>query len=129
MKGYMYILQCANNLYYVGSTIDLKSRIREHQDGFGANFTRKHLPVKLVYFEVYPTIEEAFAREKQVQGWSRKKKEALIYGDEYDLSLFAKCKNKTSHILYRKKIEQMQTEIQTPQSSDPEFSSPSEVED
>ena len=123
MPGYMYILQCANSLYYVGSTVDLKLRIREHQDGFGANFTRKHLPVKLVYFEEFKFVEEAFEREKQVQGWSRKKKEALIYGHEYDLPLFAKCKNKTSHILYRKKPGQNQSEIQ------PESSGPSEVED
>lgn len=97
----MYILQCANGLYYVGSTNNLKLRVREHQDGLGSNFTRKHLPVKLVYFEEFERIEDAYYREKQVQGWSRKKKEALIYGFEGDLHLFSECKNKT-HFRFKK---------------------------
>ncbi len=48
MKGFMYILECAQGLYYIGSTIDLKKRIEEHQRGEGANFTTKNLPAKLV---------------------------------------------------------------------------------
>ncbi|MDR2979780.1 MAG: GIY-YIG nuclease family protein [Bacteroidales bacterium] len=80
MKGYMYILECNNGCYYTGSTNDLERRLAEHQNGEGANFTKKHLPVKLVYFEEFQRIDEAFYREKQVQGWSRKKKEALING-------------------------------------------------
>ncbi len=79
----MYILQCANGFYYTGSTIDLGLRIKQHQNGEGANFTKKHLPVVLVYFEEFQRIDEAFNREKQVQGWSRKKKEALI-NSEYN---------------------------------------------
>ena len=51
MKGYMYILKCANGQYYTGSTKNLERRLAQHQAGEGANFTRKHLPVKLVYFE------------------------------------------------------------------------------
>jgi putative endonuclease len=78
MKGYMYILECANGQYYTGSTKYLELRIRQHQNGEGANFTKKHLPVKLVYYEEYDRIDTAFFREKQVQGWSRKKKQALI---------------------------------------------------
>ncbi len=60
------------------STNNLERRLTEHQNGEGANFTKKHLPVELVYFEEFQRIDEAFYREKQVQGWSRKKKEALI---------------------------------------------------
>ncbi len=48
--------------------------------GVGANYTRKHLPVELVYYEEFQRIDDAFAREKQVQGWSRAKKKALIQG-------------------------------------------------
>ena len=103
MKGYMYILECHNGLYYVGSTNELRQRIREHQDGLGANFTRKNLPVKLVYFEEFDRIEDAFLREKQVQGWSRKKKEALIYGFEVDLHLYSSCKNKTHYRYFQNK--------------------------
>ena len=81
--AYTYILQCANGQYYVGSTTDLDKRLQEHQAGLGAKFTSKHLPVKLVYKEEYSSIEMAFARERQLHGWSRAKKEALIKG-EYD---------------------------------------------
>jgi len=80
MKGYMYILECASGHYYTGSTNDLERRLLEHQNGEGANFTKKHLPVKLVYYEEFLRIDQAFLREKQVQGWSRRKKEALING-------------------------------------------------
>jgi putative endonuclease len=78
MKGYMYILECADESYYTGSTIDLERRLSQHQNGEGANHTKKRLPVKLVYFEEFDRIDKAFYREKQVQGWSRKKKQALI---------------------------------------------------
>jgi putative endonuclease len=81
MKGYMYILECIDGSYYTGSTKDLEIRLAQHQAGEGANHTKKRLPVKLVYYEEYPRIDDAFYREKQVQGWSRKKKEALIKGE------------------------------------------------
>jgi putative endonuclease len=89
-KGYMYILECADGSYYTGSTKDLERRLAQHQAGEGANHTKKRLPVKLVYFEEFQRIDEAFYREKQVQGWGRKKKEALINGDFDKLSHLAK---------------------------------------
>jgi len=92
MKGWMYILLCANGQYYTGSTNDLERRLAQHQMGEGANFTRKHLPVKLVYFEEFQLVSDAFYREKQVQGWSRAKKEALINGDKNKLHELAKCR-------------------------------------
>lgn len=98
MKGYTYILQCANGAYYTGSTIDLERRLEQHQSGQGANFTHKHLPVKLVYYEEYDRIDVAFYREKQIQGWTRKKKEALINGDSNALHKAAECKNDTHFI-------------------------------
>jgi putative endonuclease len=81
MKGFMYILQCADGSYYTGSTIDLDARLIQHENGEGANYTKNRLPVKLVYYEEYDRIDDAFYREKQVQGWSRKKKDALINGN------------------------------------------------
>ena len=81
MKGYMYILECCDGSYYTGSTKNLEVRLAQHQAGEGANHTKKRLPVKLVYYEEYQRIDVAFYREKQVQGWSRKKKEALIRGE------------------------------------------------
>ena len=86
----MYILECSDGTYYTGSTKDLMRRLEQHQSGEGANYTAKRLPVKLLYYEVYDRIDYAFNREKQVQGWSRKKKEALINGDEQLLSELAK---------------------------------------
>ncbi|KEY19299.1 GIY-YIG nuclease family protein [Kaistella antarctica] len=91
-KGYMYILKCVDDSYYTGSTINLELRLAQHQNGEGANHTRKRLPVVLVYYEEYQNIAEAFYREKQVQGWSRKKKEALIENRPDDLPLLSKNK-------------------------------------
>ena len=85
-KGYLYILKCANGNFYTGSTIDLERRLRQHQQVKGANYTRKHRPVVLVYHQEFPTIQEAFRREKQIQGWSHAKKQALIDGDFGKLS-------------------------------------------
>lgn len=81
MTAYTYILQCANGKYYVGSTTNLEARLNEHQAGLGGKYTSTHLPVKLVYFEEYSSIHLAFSRERQLHGWSRAKKEALIRGD------------------------------------------------
>lgn len=80
MKGYTYILLCADGSYYTGSTKDLEKRLNQHRTGKGANHTKKRLPVELLYYEEYSRIDEAFNREKQIQGWNRKKKEALING-------------------------------------------------
>ena len=83
MNACAYILQCANGQYYTGSTHDINKRLAEHSSGIGANFTAKHLPVTLVYLEQFATIEQAYQREKQIQGWSRAKKEALINDRAY----------------------------------------------
>ncbi len=94
-NGVMYILECADGSYYTGSTKDLEIRFAQHQNGEGANHTKSRLPVKLVYFEEYSRIDEAFYREKQVQGWSRKKKEALINNMPAELHKLAECMNET----------------------------------
>ncbi|MEK6795718.1 MAG: GIY-YIG nuclease family protein [Spirochaetota bacterium] len=77
----MYILECSDGTYYTGSTVDLEKRVWEHENFFGANYTKKKHPVKLVYSEEYARVDEAFYREKQVQGWSHAKKKALIEGE------------------------------------------------
>ncbi|GAB6278444.1 MAG TPA: hypothetical protein DCP10_07985 [Bacteroidales bacterium] len=88
--AYMYILKCSDGSYYTGSTVNLERRLSQHQNGEGANYTKKRLPVDLVYFEEYSSVADAFYREKQVQGWTRKKKEALINGEYEDLKSLAK---------------------------------------
>ena len=89
-KGYMYILECADGTWYTGSTCELDVRLQQHNAGEGANYTRKRLPVRLIYHEAFQRIDDAFLREKQVQGWSRKKKEALIKGRQDTLPGLAK---------------------------------------
>lgn len=90
MPSYMYILECVDGSYYTGSTIDLEKRLWQHQNDEGANYTQKRLPVKLVYCEPYDRVEDAFNREKQVQGWSHRKKQALIIENYDDLIAFSK---------------------------------------
>lgn len=93
MSAYMYILKCNDNSYYVGSTIDLERRIGQHNHGEGAEYTKHRLPVELVYFEECSNIKDAFLREKQVQGWSRKKREALINNQHEKLPELSKRKS------------------------------------
>ncbi|MDD3859673.1 MAG: GIY-YIG nuclease family protein [Bacteroidales bacterium] len=90
MKGWMYILECCDGSYYVGSTNNLERRLEQHNAGEGANHTKKRLPVKLIYFEEFERIDFAFYREKQVQKWRREKKEALINNKNNDLPELSK---------------------------------------
>lgn len=90
ISGFMYILECSDGSFYTGSTVDIERRLKEHQNGVGANYTKYRLPIRLVYFEEYTRIDDAFYREKQVQGWSRRKKMALIVGKPELLPKLAK---------------------------------------
>lgn len=90
MEGFVYILLCADGSFYTGSTTDLERRLEEHQNGQGSNHTRKRLPVELVYTEEYERIDKAYYRERQLHGWSRDKKIALIEGRNEDLPMLAK---------------------------------------
>lgn len=76
--AWVYILECSDGSFYVGSTVDLERRIAQHQAGQGAAYTRSRRPVKLVFAEEFQRVENAFQREKQVQGWCRAKRLALI---------------------------------------------------
>ena len=82
--AWMYILECADGSYYVGSTVDIERRLWEHNQGDGAKYTARRRPVKLVFSVEFDSITAAFSAEKQVQGWRREKREALIRG-EYEL--------------------------------------------
>ena len=81
----MYILECADGTYYVGSTRNLDHRLTQHELGTVSSYTSKRLPVRLVYAEEWEHMHEAYAREKQVQGWGRGKRRALIDGRPDDL--------------------------------------------
>ena len=95
----VYILQCANGQYYVGSTNNLIRRIDEHQLADealyrGAKYTKAHQPVMLVYTEEYEDDHKARMREQQLHGWSRAKKEALIKGDIEKLKDLSRAKSR-----------------------------------
>ena len=87
---WVYLLRCADNTLYVGHTDDLIAREKAHNDGLGAPYTAKRLPVRIVYSEEHHSIESAIARERQLKGWTTSKKEALIVGDRPTLKSLSK---------------------------------------
>ena len=82
---FVYILRCSDGSYYVGLTQDVDQRVRVHSSGHGPTFTACRLPVELVFHESLATLDEATRRERQLKGWSRANKEALIAGDKQRL--------------------------------------------
>ena len=76
--NYTYILECADGTLYTGWTNDLEKRIAAHNAGTGGKYTRSHRPVTLVYYETFPTKEEAMKREYAIKHLTREEKEALI---------------------------------------------------
>ena len=84
------MLSCADGSTYVGSTRDLHARLHQHQLGLGSEYTRTRLPVELIWHEEYAKVSEAFGREKQIQGWSRAKRMALVAGDYEGLPALAR---------------------------------------
>jgi putative endonuclease len=89
--AYLYILRCADHSYYVGTTRDeLEKRMAEHQAGHFGGYTAKRRPVELVYHQRFDLVTDAIAAERQVKGWRREKKEALIRGDFDALPALAK---------------------------------------
>jgi putative endonuclease len=83
MRAFVYILRCSDGSYYVGSARgeDVGRRLSEHQQGLYDGYTARRLPVTLVWSGAFERIVEAIAFERQVKGWSRAKKEAVINGE------------------------------------------------
>jgi putative endonuclease len=80
--AHVYMLRCADGRYYVGSArLGLERRLSEHNHGTFGGYTSKRLPVELVWSQHFLDITDAIAVERQIKGWSRAKKEALIRGD------------------------------------------------
>ena len=76
---WVYILSNkSNSVLYIGITNDLYRRYLEHKNGIVKGFTQKYRCHSLLYYEYFTNVEEAIAREKELKGWSRKKKETLI---------------------------------------------------
>ncbi|HET8664880.1 MAG TPA: GIY-YIG nuclease family protein [Nocardioides sp.] len=87
--AWVYILECSDGSFYVGSTTDLERRVWQHQNGEGATYTKRRRPVRLVWALPFDRIDEAWAFEKHVQGWGREKRRALIEGRVDDLPSLA----------------------------------------
>ena len=91
---YTYILRCSDNSLYTGITNNIDRRLVEHNSGDDKSsycFTRR--PVKLVFIQMFPDVHEAIQFEKQIKGWSRLKKEALIEANFEMLKRLSECKN------------------------------------
>ena len=94
---YVYIVQCSDGFYYTGFTNDLDRRMSEHNEGIDPTcYTYKKRPVELKYFEHFTVAIQGIEREKQLKGWSRKKKEALFNEDYELLKELSKARNHSS---------------------------------
>jgi len=91
VSNYFYILRCSDRSYYVGTTRDrLAARVEQHQAGVFDGYTASRRPVTLVFQQEFERVEDAIAAERQVKGWRRDKKEALIRGDFMLLPMLAR---------------------------------------
>jgi putative endonuclease len=92
MKAYVYILKCSDGSYYTGTARNLDLRISQHMQGFGSRYTSSRMPVEPVYVYECDSYGEALTHERQIKGWSRRKKEAIIRGDYQSLVELSKNK-------------------------------------
>ncbi len=90
---FVYILECSDRSYYTGVTNDLELRIEQHNKGEKVSYTSIRRPVILKYFERFTDINQAIDWEKQLKGWSRKKKEALFEQDWDTIKKLSNFKN------------------------------------
>ncbi len=96
-KYYVYILKCNDNSFYTGVTNNLERRVKEHSVGENKkSYTYSRRPLELVWHEMFQDINKAIQKEKQIKGWSRKKKEALINSNFKELVKLSKNKQHTS---------------------------------
>lgn len=92
MSFWVYMLQCVDGSYYVGHTDNLERRLAEHEQNILEGYTSRRLPVKLVFCSEFPTRNDAFIRERQIKGWSHRKKQALIKEDWIELAKYSRGK-------------------------------------
>ncbi len=77
-QWFLYILECCDGSLYTGTTNDITQRVKKHNLGIGAKYTRSHRPVKLVYSEVFENRSQACQRESEIKKLSRSEKFLLI---------------------------------------------------
>ena len=86
MSFWVYLLQCADQSYYVGHTDELEKRLLQHKRGEVGGYTSTRRPVRVIFTQEFASREEALAAERQIKGWSRRKKAALARGDWSEMS-------------------------------------------
>ena len=96
MAFYVYILNCADGSFYTGHTDNLEARVVAHEMGRIPGYTRSRRPFRLVFAEELSSRQDAFERERQINGWTRAKKRALIRGDWEHLIHLGKSRGSTS---------------------------------
>ena len=94
-RAWVYILRCCDGTYYTGCTTAIEKRLKEHEKGIFPGYTSARRPVELVWCAEFPDVFQAIIVERQIKGWSKKKKEALIRGDFLLLHELAECRNET----------------------------------
>lgn len=102
---YVYILKCSDGTYYTGVTNDLERRLHEHNSRSRNSYVSARLPFELFYYEEFNNPLVAIAREKQIKGWSRAKKEALKNRDFDKLKFLSKNRIAKSNIIKKQKVE------------------------
>jgi len=83
-RHFVYIVECKDKTYYTGYTPDLERRIKLHNAGKGAKYTRDRKPVRLVWYKEYRYFKKAFKTEKRIKTLTRKEKETLVNGKRLD---------------------------------------------
>lgn len=108
--AWVYMVKCSDDSFYVGSAKNLENRLVEHNRGTGARYTARRRPVELVWCADYERVDDAFAMEKQIQGWSRAKRIALIEGRFDSLPALAKRRSGGNGVwwLTRKERDQLE---------------------
>jgi len=97
MNACAYMVRCSDGSYYVGSTRgNLELRIAHHDAGIYGGYTSKRRPVALVWHQEFERITDAVAAERQIKGWGRAKKEALIGGDFVEIQRLARRRRRYS---------------------------------
>ena len=103
---YVYILKCKDTSYYTGVTNDIDRRLWEHQEGINKEcYTYRRRPVELMYVGIFNDVNEAIAFEKQIKGWSRKKKEALVRENWDEMKKLSTCKNESHYKNYLRNLD------------------------
>ena len=83
---HVYVLRCSDNTFYTGYTTDVERRVREHDAGDGAKYTRGRTPVELIHVESFDSQSDAMSREYEIKQYSRAEKERLVESSDAEVA-------------------------------------------